>query len=146
MINKLRKALEEEQDACAALYVELEKDRSAAETAADEAMSMILKLQEEKAELEMEARQNERMVEEKNAYIEQEMELLKEIIVEREKEKLALEKELESSSFDLDAVAKMMVDDDDDDDKKKFSKVEFAKKQQDAICGLFDYPFLELYI
>lgn len=134
IIDKLRKALEEEQDACAALYVELEKDRSAAEIAADEAMSMILKLQEEKAELEMETRQYQRIVEEKNAYIEQEMEMLKEIIVKREKEKLVLEKELEvykklfmvsdidyglkSSSFDMNPVAKMIVDDGEDVKKK----------------------------
>ncbi|KAJ0977293.1 hypothetical protein J5N97_012767 [Dioscorea zingiberensis] len=94
LIKKLEKALEEEQAACAALYLELEKDRSAAATAADETMAMIMKLQEEKAELRMEVRQYQIVVEEKYAYIEEEMEILKEIIVNREKEKHALEKEL----------------------------------------------------
>ncbi|KAJ0977280.1 hypothetical protein J5N97_012754 [Dioscorea zingiberensis] len=68
--------------------------KSAAATAADETMAMIMKLQEEKAELRMEVRQYQIVVEEKYAYIEEEMEILKEIIVNREKEKHALEKEL----------------------------------------------------
>jgi hypothetical protein len=40
------------------LYLELEKERSAAANAADEAMTMILRLQEEKASIETEARMN----------------------------------------------------------------------------------------
>ncbi|KAK9140817.1 hypothetical protein Scep_010498 [Stephania cephalantha] len=93
-IRALEKALEEEHAAQAALYVELEKERSAAATAADEAMAMILRLQKEKAEIEMEARQYQRMIEEKFAYDAEEMEILKEILMRREREKLFLEKEV----------------------------------------------------
>ncbi|KAI8012261.1 putative myosin-binding protein 6 [Camellia lanceoleosa] len=50
-IRILEQALEEH----AALYLELEKERSAAATAADEAMAIILRLQDEKASIEMEA-------------------------------------------------------------------------------------------
>ncbi|XP_047315479.1 myosin-binding protein 3-like isoform X2 [Impatiens glandulifera] len=94
-IRILQRALEEERAHRAALYVELEKERIAASSAADEAMAMILRLQEEKALREMETRQYRRMVEERTAYEEEEMTILKEIIVSREREKHFLEKEVE---------------------------------------------------
>lgn len=96
MIRVLEQALEEGYAAHDALYVELEKERSAAATAADEAMAMILRLQEEKASIEMEARQYQRMIEEKYAYDAEEMGILKEILVRREREKHFLEKEVEA--------------------------------------------------
>lgn len=95
-IRILERALENERTARASLYVELEKERIAAATAADEAMAMILRLQEEKASREMEARQYQRMVEEKSAYEEEEMTILKEIIVAREKEKHLLKQKVEA--------------------------------------------------
>ncbi|KAK6255175.1 GTD-binding domain - like 6 [Theobroma cacao] len=95
-IRVLEQALEEEHAARTALYLELEKERSAAATAADEAMAMILRLQEEKATIEMEARQYQRMIEEKSAYDAEEMNILKEILLRREREKHFLEKEVES--------------------------------------------------
>lgn len=95
MIRSLERELEEERGARVALYLELEKERSASASAADEAMAMILRLQKEKAEIDMDARQYKRMVEEKSAYDEEEMEILKEIIVRREREKHVLEKEVE---------------------------------------------------
>ncbi|XP_007049771.2 PREDICTED: uncharacterized protein LOC18612780 [Theobroma cacao] len=95
-IRMLEQALEEEKAAYAALYLELEKERAAAATAADEAMAMILRLQEDKASIEMEAMQYQRMIEEKFAYDEEEMNILKEILVRREKENHLLEKEVEA--------------------------------------------------
>lgn len=95
-VRVLEQALEEEHAAHVAVCLELEKERSAAATAADEAMAMILRLQEEKASIEMEARQYRRMVEEKSAYDAEEMNILKEILVRRETEKHFLEKEVET--------------------------------------------------
>ncbi|CAA6667969.1 unnamed protein product [Spirodela intermedia] len=86
-IRVLEKALEQERTSRSHIYLELEKERSAAATAADEAMSMILRLQKEKAGIEMEARQYQRMIEEKNAYDEEETNILKEIII-RERGKI----------------------------------------------------------
>ncbi|URD92515.1 hypothetical protein MUK42_01947 [Musa troglodytarum] len=96
VIRDLKEVLDQEHSALAAVYLELEKERSAAATAADEAMAMILRLQEEKASIEMEARQFQRMVVEKSVYDEEEMEILKEIILQREREKHVLEKEVEA--------------------------------------------------
>ncbi|KAG2726518.1 hypothetical protein I3760_01G116500 [Carya illinoinensis] len=95
-IRILEQSLEEENAARAALYLELEKERCAAATAADEAMAMILRLQEEKALIEMEAKQFHRMIEEKYAYDAEEMNILKEILLRREREKHFLEKEVEA--------------------------------------------------
>ncbi|RWV88551.1 hypothetical protein GW17_00049353 [Ensete ventricosum] len=96
VIRDLKEVLDQERSVLAAVYLELEKERSAAATAAEEAMAMILRLQEEKASIEMEARQFQRMVVEKSVYDEEEMEILKEIILQQEREKHVLEKEVEA--------------------------------------------------
>jgi hypothetical protein len=54
-----------EREALAAMYLELEKERNASMTAANEAMGMIARLQEEKAAVLMEARQFQQVVEQK---------------------------------------------------------------------------------
>ncbi|CAA7023948.1 unnamed protein product [Microthlaspi erraticum] len=110
MMNKVRlleEAVEEGRLARASLVVELEEERAASRSAADEAMAMILRLQADKASLEMEGKQYERMIEEKFAYDEEEMNVLKEILFKREREKHFLEKELETYKH---------IDDDDDGD------------------------------
>ncbi|CAH8354856.1 unnamed protein product [Eruca vesicaria subsp. sativa] len=110
LMNKVRlleEAVEEERSARSALIVELEEERAASASAADEAMAMIQRLQADKASLEMEGKQYERMIEEKFAYDEEEMNILKEILFKREREKHFLEKELE--------IYKHINDDDDDD-------------------------------
>lgn len=109
LMNKVRmleEAIEEERLARSALIVELEEERAASASAADEAMAMNLRLQADKASLEMEGKQYERMIEEKFAYDEEEMNILKEILFKREREKHFLEKELETYKH---------IDDDDDD-------------------------------
>ncbi|KAK9944818.1 hypothetical protein M0R45_010367 [Rubus argutus] len=95
-IRMLQEALKKEKAACAALYLELENERAAAATAADEAMAMIYRLQKDKASIEMEVRQYQRMIEEKFVYDEEEMEIMKEILLRREKENHFLEKEVEA--------------------------------------------------
>lgn len=95
-IKMLENALEEEKAAYGALYLELEKERASAATAADEAMAMISRLQEEKASMELEMRQYQRMIDERVAYDEEEMDILQEILIRRERENHFLERELET--------------------------------------------------
>ncbi|XP_039155463.1 uncharacterized protein LOC104456026 [Eucalyptus grandis] len=95
-VRAMEQMLEEERSARHTLYLELEKERNAAATAADEAMAMILRLQADKASIQMEARQYQRMIEEKSAYDAEEMNILKEILLRRERERHFLEKEVES--------------------------------------------------
>ena len=80
----LREAVSSQQKAIQDLYSELEEERNAASSAANETMSMILRLQTEKAELEMEARQFKRFVEEKTSHDQQELLALEELLYKKE--------------------------------------------------------------
>ncbi|PNT15863.1 hypothetical protein POPTR_010G109900v4 [Populus trichocarpa] len=94
-MEKLKSALRAERKTLSALYAELEEERSASAVAASQTMAMINRLQEEKAAMQMEAFQYQRMMEEQSEYDQEAMQLLSELVVKREKEKAELEKELE---------------------------------------------------
>ncbi|KAG1333883.1 myosin-binding protein 7-like [Cocos nucifera] len=80
----LREALGSHQQSIQELYTELEEERNASATAASEAMSMILRLQREKAEAQMEARQFKRYAEEKMAHDQQELAALEDLLFKRD--------------------------------------------------------------
>lgn len=80
----LREALGSQQQSIQELYTEIEEERAAASTAASEAMSMILRLQREKAEAEMDARQFKRFAEEKMSHDQQEIALLEDLLFKRD--------------------------------------------------------------
>ncbi|XP_062225346.1 uncharacterized protein LOC133924010 [Phragmites australis] len=95
----LRREAEEERQReaqCTELRRELDKERSAAASAAEEAMSMILRLQKEKSALEIEARQQRRAADERCAFYEDEVEELRDIVLLREREARALRKEVDA--------------------------------------------------
>lgn len=94
VILSLLKALQAERRNLRTLYEELEEERIAAETAAKETMGMILRLQEEKSALQIEADHYQRMAEEKSFYDEHAIQLLEETLSRKEKERLLLEEEL----------------------------------------------------
>ncbi|KAI3730668.1 hypothetical protein L1987_61840 [Smallanthus sonchifolius] len=85
-VEKLKSALRAERKALQALYVELEEERSASAVAASETMSMINRLQEEKAAMQMEALHYQRMMEEQAEYDQEALQLLNELMVKKEKE------------------------------------------------------------
>ncbi|RZS17626.1 hypothetical protein BHM03_00049793 [Ensete ventricosum] len=94
-VDQLRAALKAEQKALSALYTELEEERSASAIAANQTMAMITRLQQEKAAMQMEALQYQRMMEEQSDYDQEALQLLNELMMKREKEKQDLQKELE---------------------------------------------------
>ncbi|XP_062107515.1 myosin-binding protein 3 isoform X2 [Humulus lupulus] len=94
-IEHLKTALKSERKALSALYTELEEERSASAIAANQTMAMITRLQEEKAAMQMEALQYQRMMEEQSEYDQEALQLLNDLMIKREKEKEELEKELE---------------------------------------------------
>lgn len=102
--KELLEALQRERETLSVLYSELEQERNCSATAASEALAMISRLQEEKAAVQMEARQFERMVLEKAMYDQEAIEALNELLVSREEEKLALEEEIRVCRENLDAV------------------------------------------
>jgi hypothetical protein len=80
----LREALARQQVALAELQAELDAERGAAAGAASEAMTMILRLQREKAEAMMEARQFRRYAEEKMSHDAAELAALEEAMAKRD--------------------------------------------------------------
>lgn len=90
----LKEALRAEKEAHRCLQAELDQERNASSSAANEAMAMIARLQEEKAAVLMEARQFKRMAEERELHNQEAISLLKDMLLNKEDEALALENEL----------------------------------------------------
>ncbi|MCO5561925.1 hypothetical protein L7F22_015551 [Adiantum nelumboides] len=83
------------QEVLCFLKQELEQERIAAESAAKEAISMILRLQVEKAALQMEARHYQEFYEARTLYDEATISQLKDVISSQEADKLILEREID---------------------------------------------------
>ncbi|KAI7983036.1 putative myosin-binding protein 4 [Camellia lanceoleosa] len=95
IVDTLKRQVDHDKKRIGALYKELEEERNAAEIAANQAMAMITRLQEEKALLHMEALQYLRMMEEQAEYDMEALEKANDLLAEREKETQDLEAELE---------------------------------------------------
>ncbi|RRT77438.1 hypothetical protein B296_00028616 [Ensete ventricosum] len=94
-VDRLKRQIELDRKCMSALYKELDEERSASTIAANEAMAMINRLQEEKAAMQMEAFQYLRMMEEQAEYDQEAIHKLNDVINERDKELLDLEAEFE---------------------------------------------------
>ncbi|XVE72990.1 hypothetical protein DITRI_Ditri11bG0082300 [Diplodiscus trichospermus] len=95
LVDRLKRQVEYDRKCMNALYKELEEERSASAIAANQAMAMITKLQEEKAALHMDALQYLRMMEEQAEYDVDALEKANDLLAEKEKELQDLEAELE---------------------------------------------------
>ncbi|KAJ4904665.1 hypothetical protein Rs2_18616 [Raphanus sativus] len=84
------------------LHLELEEERNAAASAANETMSMILRLQREKAEIQMEARQFKAFAEETMTHEQEKVAALEELVYEKE---LAIE----ALSYEVEAYKDMLM-------------------------------------
>lgn len=93
--DPLKQLVEYDQQCVRDLMRELEEERSASAVAANQAMAMITRLQEEKAALHMEALQYLRMMEEQAEYDVDALEKANDLLAEREKDIQDLEAELE---------------------------------------------------
>lgn len=93
-VMSLRKMVKVERQRAYVARSELEKERMAAASAADEAMAMILRLQNEKSSLQMQANQLQRLVEEKQLYDQDVIQSLQWIIMKHESERSLLEDQL----------------------------------------------------
>ncbi|KAK9282191.1 hypothetical protein L1049_005103 [Liquidambar formosana] len=95
VVDRLKRQVEYDRKCMSALYKELEEERSASTIAANQAMAMITRLQEEKAALHMEALQYLRMMEEQAEYDVEALEKANDLLAEKEKEIQDLEADLE---------------------------------------------------
>ncbi|XP_023552476.1 protein FLOURY 1-like [Cucurbita pepo subsp. pepo] len=85
-VTKLRELVKIERKHKKEALEELEKERMAAATSAEEAMAMIFRLQHEKSAIEIQANQFRRMMEQKQQYHQEVIECLQRIIMEYESE------------------------------------------------------------
>ncbi|XP_055816977.1 myosin-binding protein 1-like isoform X2 [Solanum dulcamara] len=93
--DRLKRQVEYDRKLMSALYRELEEERSASSVAANQAMAMITRLQEEKAALHMEALQCLRMMEEQAEYDNEALQNANDLLAQKEKEIQDLETKLE---------------------------------------------------
>ncbi|KAL1212553.1 Myosin-binding protein 7 [Cardamine amara subsp. amara] len=92
----LLEALSSQRKTVKDLHLELEEERNAAASAANETMSMILRLQREKAEIQMEARQFKAYAEDKMTHDQDKLSILEGLLYEKEQAIEALTYEVEA--------------------------------------------------
>ncbi|XP_047315866.1 myosin-binding protein 1-like [Impatiens glandulifera] len=109
-IDRLKRQAEYDKKIMNALYKELEEERNASAVAANQAMAMITKLQEEKAAVHMEALQCIRVMEEQAEYDVEALHKTNELLTDKEKEVQDLEEEVEYYRIKFGDVS-MMEDD-----------------------------------
>lgn len=100
-VTSLKEALYTQQHLLQTLYAELDEEREASATAASEALSMILRLQGDKASLKMEAGQYKRMSEEKMCHAEEALAIVEDLIYQREMEIASLEYQVQAYRYRL---------------------------------------------
>lgn len=96
ILHRLKRQVRLDHKSLMALYMELDEERSAAAVAANNAMAMITRLQAEKAAVQMEALQYQRMMEEQAEYDQEALQVMKDLLLKREEEIKVLEAELET--------------------------------------------------
>ncbi|KAF5769312.1 putative myosin-binding protein [Helianthus annuus] len=112
-IDSLTAELRAERLVVCGLYKELDEERKDSVVAANQAMVMITRLQEQKVALKIESIQNQRMMDEQAEYDLEVLHLLNELVMKLEKDKIELESELEKykekvSDYEGKTKAKMM--------------------------------------
>ncbi|KAG6502647.1 myosin-binding protein 7-like [Zingiber officinale] len=158
--ESLREALLSHQQTIQKLQEELEEERSAAASSAQEAMSMIVRLQHEKAEIVMESRQFKRVTEENLKHNQEEISSLEDLLFKREQAMQALSCEVQayrhrllSYGFSLDGDAPPSEPQTPDTATSSFAipQIEFPPESQypsikcirDAGAELDQYPSCE---
>ncbi|XP_014491610.1 myosin-binding protein 1 [Vigna radiata var. radiata] len=94
-VDRLKRQVDHDRKLLNALYKELEEERNASAVAANQALAMITRLQEEKATLHMEALQYLRMMDEQSEYETEAFQKANDLLVEKEKEIEELQAKLE---------------------------------------------------
>ncbi|XP_042431963.1 myosin-binding protein 1-like isoform X1 [Zingiber officinale] len=95
-VERLKRQIELDRKSISLLFKELEEERNASAIAANQVMAMMTRLQEEKASMQMEAVQYQRMMEEQAEYDLAALQKCNELLAQREKEIKDLQYEVES--------------------------------------------------
>ncbi|XP_011079367.1 uncharacterized protein LOC105162896 [Sesamum indicum] len=100
-VSALKDTLCAQQELLQKLYKELDAEREASASAASEALSVILRLQGEKAAVKMEAEQYKRLSEEKICHAEESLEIFEDIIYQKEMELASLDYQVQAYRYKL---------------------------------------------
>lgn len=95
ILHHLKRQVRLDRKSLIDMYMELDEERSASAVAANNAMAMITRLQAEKAAIQMEALQYQRMMEEQAEYDQENFQAMNELVTKREEEIKALEADLD---------------------------------------------------
>ncbi|KAG2254280.1 hypothetical protein Bca52824_084416 [Brassica carinata] len=96
ILNQLKKEVRLDKKSLIDLYMELDEERSASAVAANNAMAMITKLQAEKAAVQMEALQYQRMMDEQAEYDQEALQSMSSDLAKKEEEFKDLEAEFDA--------------------------------------------------
>ncbi|CAI0549563.1 unnamed protein product [Linum tenue] len=122
------------------LYMELDEERNASAVAANNAMAMITRLQAEKAAVQMEALQYQRMMEEQAEYDEEAIQLLRDDLKKKDRQVKYLENEIEAYKIRYGDIMEdgFVVDevDEDDDDDGAYQEVEASEYGTPSYGGM----------
>ncbi|XP_039045178.1 uncharacterized protein LOC120184885 [Hibiscus syriacus] len=129
-VTVLKETLRSQQQLLQKLYSELEFERESSATATNESLSMILRLQSEKAAVKMEASQYKRLAEEKICHAEESLAILEELIYQKEMEISSLEFQVQAYRYKLLSLGC----DDLNDFEKQFTSNRFTERN-DAFYG-----------
>ncbi|XP_076924361.1 putative myosin-binding protein 5 [Bidens hawaiensis] len=109
-LRQLKKQARLDRKALQTLSMELEEERYAAAVAANNAMAMITRLQEEKASVQMQALQYQRMMEEQAEYDQEAIQILQKLLAKRDEHVRVMELELESYRVRYGDIRKVVMD------------------------------------
>ncbi|GAB2295777.1 hypothetical protein Dimus_029932 [Dionaea muscipula] len=130
----LRDTVSSQQNTIQDLYVELDEEREASSSAANEAMSMILRLQGEKAEVQMDAQQFKRFAEEKMAHDVEKIAALEDLLYKREQAIESLNCEVQAYKHRM--ISYGLIEDEDDGIKGGYSR----NQSFSDFCGHVEPP------
>ncbi|CAN4118734.1 unnamed protein product [Withania somnifera] len=133
----LREMVSKQQNIIQDLNAELEEERNASSSAANEAMSMILRLQGEKAEVQMEFKQFKRYTEEKTAHDQQEIMALEDLLFNREQTIQSLTCEVQMYKHRMMSFGLTESEADGETEKGRFSR---NNSMSETINGQFEVP------
>ncbi|KAI4369146.1 hypothetical protein MLD38_017629 [Melastoma candidum] len=137
----LREMVASQQQIIEEMSIELDEERNASSTAANEAMSMILRLQREKAEIQMEANQFRRFAEEKMGHDQHEMKALEDLLFRREQTIHSLTCEVQAYKHRMMSYGLSEAEADGERSRGPSRNASFAENELEY--ALYDYPPLK---
>uniref|UniRef100_A0A9I9CE82 GTD-binding domain-containing protein n=1 Tax=Cucumis melo TaxID=3656 RepID=A0A9I9CE82_CUCME len=132
ILNCLKRQVRIDRKSLMELYMELDEERSASAVAANNAMAMITRLQAEKAAVQMEALQYQRMMEEQAEYDQEALQATNDLLAKREAE---LDVYREKYGYLGEDCFKMSDDEISDEDYQEFKSQSCLSSDEKSECS-----------